>query len=217
MGPPPQTRAGRSETPFQSWWCKISMSKKDDLAVRCGLGKGPEVTAWMASARVSISSGNWEGPDSSLAGLWCEMTAVTVQSWLCWAVERQLGGGLGGPRSRWMGEGLGGRARALWLDHSALSAICPSPHCSSKFLSSLFSVLSLVVCLSLCVWLSESPLSQSTSCSMSPTSCSASPQHFLPPDKTPFYLLLFTLLGPFPLPIKMQAPQDWFFSLCSLT
>lgn len=114
------------------------------------------------------------------------------------------GRGLGGPRSRWMGEGLGGRARALWLDHSALSAIGPPPRCSSKFLSCLFSVLSLVVCLSLCVGLSESPLSHSTSCSVSPTSCSASPQHFLPPDKTAFYLLYLPCWAPFPCPLRCK-------------
>ena len=36
-----------------------------------------------------------------------------------------------------MGERLGGRA-LLWLEHSVLSAMCPSSRCSSTFLSSFF-------------------------------------------------------------------------------
>ena len=105
MGPPSQTRAGRSETPFQSWWCEISMSKKDDLAVWCGLVKGPEVTAGMARARVRISPGNWgawrlpsravmrdDGCDGTkLAVLRCGKAAAVGEGWV--GRERVDGGG----------------------------------------------------------------------------------------------------------------------------
>ena len=146
------------------------------------------------------------------------MKAVRVQSWLCRGVKRQL-----------LREGAGWTPKQVdgWAPRrqspSLARTLCPFCHVSivSLFLNVslfLFSVFSLVVCLSLCVWLSKSPLSQSTSRFVSQASCSASPKHFLPPDKTTFYLLYLRCWAPLPCPLRCKHRRTKIFlPVCSLT
>lgn len=115
-----------------------------------------------------------------------------------------------------MGERLGGRA-LLWLNHSVLSAMCPSSRCSSTFLSSFF-LSYLWLSVSHCACDSPNPLCLNPPLALSQASCSASPKHFLPPDKTTFYLSYLCCWAPFPCPLRCKHHRTkTFLPVCSLT